>query len=679
MLETANGTPAASEGDRLWTPSATFVEKAQLTKFFRWLATTRGLHFENYEALWRWSVHDLSSFWAAIWGYFGVISDTPYDRVLSENAMPGVKWFEGSRTNYAEHVLRFEALAEPNRVAFYHCTETRQLAHMSWQELGAQVRKVATRLRELGVRPGDRVASYMPNVPETAVAMLAATAVGAIWSAAAPEFGAKTVIDRFGQIAPKLLFAADGYTFGGKLYDRREQIAHIVERLPSIEAVVWLPYLGLERQPSAVQTLVFADLIAGPAIAREDFRYERVPFDHPLWILFSSGTTGLPKAIVHSHIGIIAEHLKALTLNCNLGPDSTMFFYSTTGWMMWNSVISALITGASAVLYDGSPVHGGTDMLWRLAQDARVTIFGASPSLVQNMKKAGVRPAERFDLSRLEMVLVGGAPSTPEIFEWFYANVKPDLLVGSQSGGTELCSALVTSVATSPVYAGEIQGRALGMDVHAWDGNGLDLIDEIGELVMVKPAPSMPLYFWSDRNNQRYIDSYFGVFAGVWRHGDLLKVNARGGCYIYGRSDSTLNRFGVRIGSAEIYRVLAQVKGVKDSLIICCETRGGGFYMPLFVALEDGTALSESLIAAIMARLRHDASPRHVPDTIVLAPAVPYTLTGKKMEVPIRNIVMGLDPAKVVSRDAMANPEVLDWYVQFAKRPEVVAIRGDVG
>ncbi|NHN36524.1 acetoacetate--CoA ligase [Pseudomaricurvus alcaniphilus] len=667
---------SVAEGDLLWTPSDEIIAKAKLTRFTQWLEQKHGITFANYNALWQWSTEDISTFWAMIWDYFEVISDTPYKRVIDELKMPGAKWFEGSKTNYAEHLLRHEAEAKPGKVAFYHSTETRSLATMSWQEVGDQVRKLATRLRELGIKPGDRVVSYMPNVPETAIAMLATTAIGAIWSSAAPEFGANTVVERFGQIEPKFIFAGDGYSFSGKIFDRRTEVAHIIKNIPSIETLVWLPYMGLETEsPAGLKSYVFSDLLNGPEVAREEFSYERVGFDHPLWVLFSSGTTGKPKSIVHSHVGMIVEHLKTMTFHCNLGPDSTMFFYSTTGWMMWNSLVSSLITGASAVLYDGSPVHGGVDMLWRMVQDTGVTFFGASPTLVQNMKKAGVRPAELFDLSKFENILLGGAPSSAEVFQWFYDEVKQDLWVSSQSGGTEVCSGLVGGVSTQPVYAGEIQGRGLGIDVRVWDDEGNDLVDEIGELVLAKPAPCMPIYLWGDEGGKRYHDSYFDVFPGIWCHGDQAKINARGGVYIYGRSDATLNRFGVRIGSAEIYRIVDAVDGIKDSLVIGADLPDGGFYMPLFVALEEGVELTNDLINAITTRLRKDASPRHVPDEIHVVPVIPYTLTGKKMEVPIRKIIMGTPHEKAVSRDAMADPSSLSWFLEFSRRADVVAKR----
>lgn len=657
------------EGALLWTPKPEFAERSRLVAFRRWLQQTRGLAFADYEALRQWSVTEIEAFWAAIWDYFKVQSDAPYTAVLSSREMPGARWFEGSRVNYAEHLLRHEAHAAPDAVVFHHCTETRPLATMRWQELGRQVRIVATQLRALGLQPGDRVVSYLPNVPETAVAMLATTAIGAVWSSAAPEFGTRTVIERFAQIEPKLLFAADGYRFGGKDFSREAEVASIVAALPTLQHVVWLPYLRPEAAPPALAGLrSWASLLAHPDVAPADFRYERVTHDHPLWVVFSSGTTGLPKAIVHSHVGVLVEHLKLLHFHLGLGPQSVMFFYSTTGWMMWNLLVAALLTGSAVVLYDGNPAHPGLDFLWKLAADTGVTSFGASPTYVQMMEKAGLEPGKTFDLSRLESVVVAGAPSTPETFAWFYRCVKQDLWVTSQSGGTELCSGFVGAVPTQPVHAGEIQTRLLGMDVHSWRDDGTPAaVDEVGELVLTQPFPSMPIKFWNDAGGKRYRESYFEIFSGVWRHGDFIKLNARGGCYIYGRSDSTLNRHGVRIGTAEIYRAVEQLPEIADSLIVCCELPGGQFFMPLFVKLKPGHALDEALVQRIARKLREDCSPRHVPDRVYAVEAIPYTLTGKKMEVPVRKLLMGWALEKAASRDAMMNPSAIDWFVDFAQ------------
>ena len=553
-----------------------------------------------------------------------------------------------------------------------HCRpvpRTRPLAAVSWRELGRQVRILATQLRALGVGPGDRVVAYMPNVPETAVAMMATLAIGAVWSSAAPEFGVKTVVERFGQIEPKVLFAVDGYRFGGKDFRREAEVRHIVGQLPSLRHVVWLPYLDPQgKLPDFQGAVLWAELLDRPDVPPDRFQYERVAFDHPLWVMFSSGTTGLPKAIVHSHVGILVEHLKLMHFHIDLKPGSVMFFYSTTGWMMWNVLLAALLTGATAVLYDGSPVHPDQGFLWKLAAEAGATCFGASPTFVQMMEKAGVRPAETYDLSRLQSVVVSGAPSTPETFAWFYRCVKPDLWVTSQSGGTEICSGFVGAVPLLPVYAGEIQTRLLGMDVRAWSDSGEELHDEVGELVVTRPFPSMPMRFWNDAGDRRYRESYFETYPGVWRHGDFIRINERGGCFISGRSDSTLNRHGIRIGTAEIYRAIEQLPEIADSLIVCCERPNGTFFMPLFLKLKPGFDLDEGLIRRIGAKLRADCSPRHVPDSIHQVENVPYTLTGKKMEVPVRKILMGVPAEKAASRDAMMKPEAIEFYIRFAEQ-----------
>ena len=665
-------TGAVQEGELLWTPSAEFARASNVTRYLDWLRGKGGKDLADYDALWRWSVQEPEQFWASMWDYFDVRSETPYRQVLDRRTMPGAKWFEGARVNYAEHLLRHEENAGPDEVVFQHLSECRPLARMSWQELGRQVRIVATQLRALGVGPGDRVVSYMPNVPETAVAMMASVAIGAVWSSAAPEFGVKTVIERFSQIAPKILFAADGYRFGGKNFPREPEVRRIVAELPTLERVVWLPYLSPDTPPPDLpQLMPWSQLIGHHDVPREKFRYERVAHDHPLWVLFSSGTTGLPKAIVHSHVGVLIEHLKLMHFHLNLRRGGVMFFYSTTGWVMWNILLSALTVGASVVLYDGSPVHPDPGLLWKLAADTRATNFGASPTFVQMMEKARLKPGETHDLSALEAVLVSGAPSTPETFAWFYRSVKRDLWVTSQSGGTEIASGFVGASPTLSVYAGEIQTRMLGMDVHAWSDDGSEVSDKVGELVVTTPFPSMPVYFWNDAEGKRYRESYFETFdqsgGGVWRHGDFIKINSRGGCYIYGRSDSTLNRHGVRIGTAEIYRAVEQLPEIADSLIVCCELPGGQFFMPLFVKLKPGFALDQALLTRMYAKLREDCSPRHVPDRTYAVAAIPYTLTGKKMEVPVRKILMGWPLEKAASRDAMTNPEAIDWYARFAQ------------
>lgn len=657
------------EGELLWTPSIDFVQDSGVTRFMNWLREVRGRDFGTYEELWNWSVDSQADFWRSVWDYFGIVADGSPEPVLSGDTMFDARWFESTRLNYAEHLLRHEAFARPDEIAISHSSELRPPAEMRWTELGAAVRRLATSLRDLGIEPGDRIVSYMPNVPETVIAMIATVSIGAIWSSAAPEFGPRSVIERFSQIAPKLIFAGDGYSFNGRRFDRRGEVSSIVASLPSLQNVVFLSYLGLPQDiETPLPVTAFDDLLEGPPIDPATFKYERMPWDSVIWILFSSGTTGLPKAIAHSHHGMTLEHLKVMTFHCNLAPGKRMFFYSTTGWMMWNSVVASLICGATAVLYDGSPVYEGVDKLWRIASQSKASIFGASPTLVQTMKKAGVRPRETHDLTALDTVILGGAPSTPETFKWFYDEVATDLWVTSQSGGTEICSGLVGGVPTLPVYAGEIQARLLGMAVDVWNEAGETLVDTVGELVVTRAMPSAPLTFWGEDGSARYHESYYGVFPGVWRHGDLAKINSRGGVYIYGRSDSTLNRHGVRIGTAEIYKIVEQIPEVADALVVCCETPSGGFYMPMFVTPRDGSEINEVAKASIERLLRNDASPRHVPDEIVEAPAIPYTLTGKKMEVPIRKLLMGVAPEKAASRDAMVNPALLEWYVEFAER-----------
>lgn len=660
--------PQIQAGDLLWTPDAGTVAASNLVDFLHWLRRHRSLSLADYEALWHWSVTDTSGFWSAIWDYFEVLSDQPYDRVIDRLVMPGATWFAGSRVNYAEHLLRHEATRPADAIAFHHGSEVRELATMTWTEVGRQVRILATQLRALGIAPGDRVAAYLPNVPEAAIAMMATAAIGAVWSSASPEFGARTVIDRYAQIEPKLLFVADGYRFAGRDYDRSREARTIAAALPSLTQVVWLPYLYPDKaSPPVDGALDWNELLAHPDVPREIFRYQRVGHDHPLWVLFSSGTTGLPKAIVHSHVGVLVEHLKLMSFHLDLKPGSTMFFHSTTGWMMWNLVIATLLTGASAVLYDGSPFHPEPDHLWRIAAATGTSHFGASPTFVQMMEKAGLEPGRHHDLSRLRAITLSGAPSTPETFAWFHRAVKADVWVSSQSGGTEIASGFVGASPTLPVRAGEIQVRMLGMDVRAWQPDGSEPLDAVGELVCVRPFPSMPLRFWNDAGDRRYHEAYFEAFPGVWRHGDFIRINGRGGAYIHGRSDSTLNRNGVRIGTAEVYRVVEQIDAVADSLIVCCALPGGHWFMPLFVQLKPGGVLDERLIATINERLRQDCSPRHVPDRIYAVESIPYTLTGKKMEVPVRRLLLGMAPEAVASRDAMLQPDAIDWFVRFAQ------------
>jgi len=664
----AGMTQLVHEGDVLWTPSADRIAAANLTAFLSWLAE-RGKSFESYDALWRWSVSDLDGFWQAIWDYSGIDAAVPAERVLASRAMPGAQWFPGAALNYAEHVLRNDVPGEP---ALLYCSEAAPPAGFDWAELAGKVRVLATRLRAMGISPGDRIACYLPNIPQTVIAMLATTSIGAIWASCSPDFGWQGALDRFRQLTPKVLICTDGYRYGGSWFNRGAQVRQIISGLDGLEHVIWLPSGGpdggqldgfVDGSPS-VQA--WDEAVGGPAVAAAEFSFEQVPFGHPLWVLFSSGTTGLPKAIVHSHGGVLIEQLKLQRLHMDLKPGDRMFFFTTTGWMMWNFLVSSLLLGVCPVLYDGSPMYPSADALWRIAQDCGVTFFGASPSYVDLLTAAGVVPKDKFDLPALRAIMPAGSPVSAECTAWFYRNVKADVWVATGSGGTDVCTGFVGGVPTEPVRAGEIQARHLGVAAYAFNERGESVTDEVGELVITEPMPSMPIALWGDPDGARYRESYFDQFPGTWRHGDFFRVNGRGGCFVLGRSDATLNRHGVRIGTAEVYRVLAAMQDVADSLIVNLDLRGGRFFMPLFIKLAPGKVLDAALDQRIRDRLRTEYTPRHVPDRIIEAPDIPVTLTGKKMEVPVRKILLGLPAAQAANRNAMANPDSLDFFVTYA-------------
>lgn len=658
-----------AETNILWQADADRTAAANVTGFLAWLAD-QNMEFTNYDAVLAWSIAQPEAFWHMLWRYFDVIHDGDIVEVMTAEPMPNTRWFTGTRLNYAEHVLRLENTGDPDRVMLHHSSELRPLATMSWRQVAARVRRLASKLRELGLGEGDCIVAYMPNIPEAMIAMLATTAIGATWSSAAPEFGAQTVIDRFGQIAPKLIFAANGYRYGGKDFDRTADLELILKALPEAADLVMLDY-----QPQAAKAPAFhgtvhswQDMLAGPEIKRQDFAFTRVASDHPLWVLFSSGTTGLPKPIVQGHHGIVVEHLKSAAFHFDLKPSDTLFFYSTTGWMMWNTLMWGPLMGASAVLYDGHPAYPEITSLFELAQNTGATVFGTNPTFLQVVKQQGIVPKERFDLSSLQSVILVGSPATPEVFEWVYDSVKDDIWVSSQSGGTEFCSGILAGAPVQPVRAGVIQSRGLATDAQAFGEDGKPIIGDVGELIIGKPMPSMPLFFWGDTGNARYQSSYFEHFESVWTHGDRVQFNADGTCVVLGRSDATLNRFGVRIGSAEIYRTVDSFAAVKDSLIVCVEDGIGGYFMPLFVELADGGGLTDTLIAEIRSQLRRDRSPRHVPDVIVAAPEIPLTLTGKKMEVPVRQLLLGKPLGDVASEGATRNPQALRWFAEYASQ-----------
>ncbi|WP_017581556.1 acetoacetate--CoA ligase [Nocardiopsis valliformis] len=654
----------------LWEPDEDRIESSNIVAFARWAAQEKGVKAFgesgstaaadfDYDALWRWSVTDVDGFWASIWEFYGVSSKTPYERVLADRSMPGAQWFPGATLNYAEHVFEGRAADE---VAIRHATELRALDSWTWGDLRERTAAIAAGLRELGVGEGDRVAAYLPNLPETAAAFYAVASLGAIWSSCSPDFGVRSVIDRFAQIEPKVLLAVDGYRYGGKDFDRRPVVEELRAALPTVEHTVLLDYLT----PGAALegSLPWAELTERGAGA--ELTFTPVPFDHPLWVLYSSGTTGLPKAIVQGHGGILLEQLKNLNLHLDAQAHDRVFWFTTTGWMMWNFLVSVLLTKASIVLYDGSPASPDLGALWDLAAEAGVTVFGTSAGYLSSCMKEGVHPRQGRDLSALKAIGSTGSPLSPEAFSWVYEEFGDDLWLFSTSGGTDICSCLVGGTPTLPVHEGEIQSRGLGMAVASWDPDGNELIGEVGELVVTEPAPSMPVFLWGDTDGERLKDSYFAVYPGIWRHGDWIEITERGTAIIYGRSDSTINRGGVRMGTSEIYRAVLALEDVVDALVVDVPQQDGSSRIELFTVLREGADLEGGLPKEIARRIRTDCSPRHVPDRVRVIESVPRTLSGKVLEVPVKRILMGESPEKVASRDSLANPEALDYFSDLA-------------
>jgi acetoacetyl-CoA synthetase len=650
----------------LWEPSAELVENSRLTEFIRWLEAERGLRFDGYRDLQRWSVDDLEGFWGAIWAFFDVQADGEPDPVLGARDMPGAQWFPNASLNYAEHVFRGKA---PGEAAIFHSSELRPLDQLSWGELRAQVAAVAAGLREIGVERGDRVVAYCPNIPEAIVAFLAAASIGAVWSSCSPDFGSSSVIDRFAQIEPKVLIAVDGYRYGGKDFDRRETIADLQAAMPSLERTLLISYLDPDPEISALENVTsWNSILTDNAGAVLEF--ERVPFAAPLWVLYSSGTTGLPKAIVQSQGGILLEHLKKLNLHVDAHAGDRLFWFTTTGWMMWNFLVSGLLTPAAIVLYDGNPGYPSLDTLWDLAAETRVSMFGTSASYISACIKAGVEPGRGRDLSSLTAVGSTGSPLAPEGFDWIYEHVGADTWLFSTSGGTDVCTAFIGGVALLPVYRGELQAPSLGAALESWDEEGNSVTGQVGELVITEPMPSMPICFWGDGNGSRYRESYFEMFPGIWRHGDWLEITARGTGVIYGRSDSTINRGGIRMGTSEIYRAVLSIEEIVDALVVDLPRPGTEGWMPLFVVLREGVELDEEMPREIARRVREVCSPRHVPDEVFEIDEVPRTLSGKVLEVPVKRILMGTPVERAASRDSLANPAALDYFVEMAKRLE---------
>lgn len=646
----------------LWTPSLAQVENSRLFAFQVWLAQKKGLRFDDYTALWQWSVDDIDYFWLCIWEYFDIQANGANQPVLGQRTMPGAQWFPNASLNYAEHVFR---QTDANRPAIIARQEGCDTYEVSWAKLRRDVGALAATLKQLGVSRGDRVASYMPNRSETVIAFLACASIGAIWSSCAPDMGVSVVLDRFKQIEPKLLFAVDSYSYNGKQHDRTDVVTQLISGLPSVANVVHVsgPLDGNDKTDSWSKNLRWDASIEIEA----ELTFDRVPFAHPLWVVYSSGTTGLPKPIVHSHGGIVLTHLKTMALQHDLRPDDRLMFLGGTGWIVWNLQIGALLTGATIVLYDGNPAWPDNKAIWKFIDGQRVSLFGCGAAYLINCMNDGLKPKDFAKLDSLRSINATGSPLPEDAYEWVYASVKTDLWLASISGGTDIASGFVACAPCLPVVAGEIQCRELGVAAYAFNEAGQSVVNEVGELVITKPMPSMPVFFWNDKDNKRYLESYFELFPGLWRHGDWIRFSSRGSSVIYGRSDSTINRFGIRMGTAEIYKVVEALPEIRDSIVVDLEFLGRPSSMPLFVVLHEGKTLDEGLRSRIATEIRTKASPRHVPDQIHQIQEVPRTLTGKKMEVPIRRLLLGAAAEKVAHADAMANPASFDFFIRLAK------------
>lgn len=649
----------ATDPDVVWRPTPELVESSALARYMRGLAE-RGRHHPDYASLWRWSVEDLDGFWLSIWDHFQVRASARPSRGLAEERMPGARWFPGARLNYAEN-----ALVGPGRegTAIVACAEGREAREISWAELRGQVGALAATLRDLGVRPGDRVAAYAPNIPEAAVGLLASAAVGAVWASCSPDLGAGAARARLAPLRPKVLLLADGSLYGGRAHDRRETGRELLAALPEVERAIAIDHVagwGPSRDPRLIS---WAEAAAAPA--RPSF--EQVPFDHPLWVLFSSGTTGAPKGIVHGHGGIVLEHLKSLALHSDVGPRDRYLFACSTSWMVWNILVSGLLRGATIVLYDGSPTHPDPGALWRLAGEQRVTTLGVGAAYLHLCAAAGVRPGELTDLAPLRNIRATGSPLSPHAYEWVYASFDPRLWLISASGGTDVCSALLGGCPLLPVRSGRLQAPCLGVKAEVWDERGRPLVGEVGELVVTRPMPSMPLRLWGDEGGERERESYFSTYPGVWRHGDWATIFADGTSVVHGRSDATLNRGGVRIGPADLYAAVERLDGVEEALVVGAERPDGGYYMPLFVVAAD-TVGEDELRERIVAAIRRDLTPRHVPDEIVFAPGIPHTRTGKKLEVPVKRLFQGTPPGEAFDENVIDDPGLIEFYAAVAAR-----------
>jgi acetoacetyl-CoA synthetase len=646
----------------LWKPSEDRIKNSNMYRFMGFINEKHNQHFTEYGPLYKWSIENIPDFWAAMWEFADIKAFKPYDQVIDDvNIMPGAKWFSGARLNFAENLLRYR----DDQVALIFKGEDHDSKKMTYAELYVEVARVAKSLKEAGVQVGDRVAAFIPNMPEAIIAMLAATSLGATWSSCSPDFGIKGVLDRFGQIKPKVLFTANGYWFKGKGLDSLERMSNILKKLPSIEKVVVVPYTEQDPDISGIPNAIHYREFKSPD-ANLEIEFEQLPFDHPLYIMYSSGTTGLPKCMVQSAGGILIHQLKELILHTDLKREDVIFYFTTCGWMMWNWLTSSLGVGASLMLFDGNPFHPDPGALWKMAQDEKITIFGTSAGYIAALQNAGVKPGKEYDLTALKTILSTGSPLSVEGFEFIYEEVKKDLQLASISGGSDLNGCFALGNPMGPVYAGELQCRGLAMKVEAFNEDGKPVINQQGELVCSAPFPSMPIYFWDDPKGEKYHAAYFDVYPNIWRHGDFIEINDRGGVIIYGRSDATLNPGGVRIGTAEIYRQAEQLDEIEDSLVVGQNWKND-VRVILFVQMAKGCELTEDLKNKIKKTIRTNASPRHVPAKILAVPEIPYTLNMKKVELAVKKVIQGQE---VKNKDALKNPEILDFYANLKELQE---------